>query len=264
MDTDSCQRWVERRASYRPAGETIKPTEFDVVRIHGDREAKSFVCAHHYSATYPAARERFGLYRTGALVGVAVFSIPVQPKSLNVLPGAAATKLELGRFVLLDEVPANGESWFLARCFEQLRELGFTGVVSFADPTPRADNLGRVVHPGHVGTIYQASNAVYLGLSCARTIKLLPDGTVLHARAIAKVRCSEPGWEYAAGQLERFGAAPLDADADHRAWLSKWLPRLTRSVRHRGNHKYAWSLLPRGRALLPRSLPYPKVRVGRG
>jgi hypothetical protein len=27
----------------------------------------------------------------------------------------------LGRIVLLDEVPGNGETWFVARCFELLR-----------------------------------------------------------------------------------------------------------------------------------------------
>jgi hypothetical protein len=32
--------------------------------------------------------------------------------------------------------------------------------------------------PGHVGTIYAATNAVYTGRATARTVKLLPDGTV--------------------------------------------------------------------------------------
>ena len=124
-NVDVCQRWTQHRASYRPAGEPIRTADFDVERMPGDREAKAFVVEHHYSGSYPAARERFGLFRAGELAGVAVFSVPAQPKALDILPGDAVGKLELGRFVLLDQVPANGESWFIARCFEQLRGLGY-------------------------------------------------------------------------------------------------------------------------------------------
>ncbi|MDO0929927.1 hypothetical protein QQY24_33040 [Streptomyces sp. TG1A-8] len=64
--------------------------------------------------------------------------------------------LECSRFVLLDECPANAESWFLARCFDALLARGVRGVVSFADPVPRTDASGAVVAVGHVGTIYLA------------------------------------------------------------------------------------------------------------
>jgi hypothetical protein len=33
-------------------------------------------------------------------------------------------------------VPANGESWFLARCWEMAARQGVRGVVSFSDPVP--------------------------------------------------------------------------------------------------------------------------------
>jgi hypothetical protein len=54
-------------------------------------------------------------------------------------------------------VPGNGESWFIARCFERLRREGFVGVVAHSDPLRRTRADGTVVCPGHVGTIYQAS-----------------------------------------------------------------------------------------------------------
>ena len=41
------------------------------------------------------------------------------------------TTVELGRFVLLDSVAGNGETWFLARSFEILRKHAIVGVVSF-------------------------------------------------------------------------------------------------------------------------------------
>nr|WTB11197.1 hypothetical protein OG546_48260 [Streptomyces antimycoticus] len=89
--------------------------------------------------------------------------------------------LVCARFVLLDACPGNSESWFLARRFEHLLARGVRGVVSFADPVPRRTASGVLVMPGHVGTIYAASNAVYAGRATARTVKLLPDGTVFHS-----------------------------------------------------------------------------------
>ncbi len=252
-----CQRWRERRDSYRPARETIRRAEYDVAPIAGDTVARSFVEAHHYSASYPAARERFGLYRFGELAGVAVFSHPTNDKvitgtfpSIDRLAG-----VELGRLVLLDEVAANGESYFVARCFEQLRVLGYRGVVSFSDPVPRTTLDGRTVMPGHVGIIYQALNARYLLRSTPRTLRLLPDGTVLSPRTLQKIRAQEKGWLGAIAELEAHGADPFDGDA--RAWVRRVVPAITRPLRHPGNHRYAWAL-DRRVALPPQLHTYPK------
>ncbi len=250
------QRYRDRRDSYRPARETINPRDYEVAAIPDDTTAKGFVVAHHYSRCFPAARFRVGLYRRSELVGVAVFSMPCSAQVLDALPCRDQGGVELGRFVLLDDVPGNGETWFLARAFALLRREGYAGVLSFSDPHPRATAAGHVVFPGHIGTIYQAGNAVYLGRGSARTLRVLPDGTVFSARAISKVRAKERGWRYAAGILERAGAAPPGSDL--RAWLREWLPRLTRTVRHPGMHLYAWGLERAVSRLLPPSQPYPK------
>lgn len=253
------QRWRDRWHVFRPAGEPIVTRDYEVARIRDDAVPKAFVLRHHYSGTYPAARFRFGLYRRdGALAGVAVFSHPCSDHVLTrVFPGIAARDaVELGRFVLLDDVPGNGETWFLARCFAQLRS-DVAGVVSFSDPVPRTTSDGRVVFAGHVGTIYQAHNAVYVGRGRGGVLRLLPDGRVLSARALSKIRNQERGWRHATAVLESAGAAPLTEDTDPAAWCRAWVGRLTRPLRHAGNHKYAWSL---DRALrCPRALPYPKL-----
>jgi hypothetical protein len=252
------QRWKNRITSYRPSGELIKASEYDVVPIVGDREARQFVEMHHYSGSYPAARFRFGLYRHGTLAGVAVFSVPCRDSVLtNVFPMPASLSVELGRFVLLDSVPGNGETWFLAKVFRELRKEGLVGVVSFSDPLPRRTIEGTIIHRGHVGTIYQAFNGAYLGRSVPRTLRVLPDGSVFSERAIQKIRHSERGWKYATGILERFGAAPIEGDPVE--WLARWLPQLTRGIRHPGNHKYCWPLSATARKLMPSSAPYPKI-----
>lgn len=264
MLTEVVQRWRSRRDSYRPAGEPIDTRRYEVAPIDGagaDRTAEAFVAAHHYSGSYPAARERVGLYRGDALVGVAVFSVPAQERVLAVLPCPKTEAVELGRLVLLDDVEANGESWFIARCFEILRSRGYAGVVSFADPEPRSKATGEVVFPGHLGTIYQATNAIYSGRASPRTLRLLPDGKVFSARAISKVRARERGWRYSVEQLVAAGAAePESTTVDGlRAWLAAELPRITRAMRHRGNHRYLFGLTASVRRRLPSSLPYPKI-----
>jgi hypothetical protein len=269
MITPLVQRWRDRRGSYRPAGEPIDTSRYEVISIAEDRIAKDFVLTHHYSGTFPAARARFGLYRSAALVGMAVFSQPVNNHTFDCLPGETAGKVELGRLVLLDDVPANGESWFIARCFEELRKAGFHGVVSFSDPYKRTTATGDVVMPGHLGTVYQASNAVYVGRARVDTIRILPDGQVLANRAIAKVRSKEKGWRYAAAQLEAFdGVPPCDGALDGpRAWIDRILASaLVRTVRHPGNHKYLFPLDRAAKKALPAHLealglavkPYPK------
>jgi hypothetical protein len=231
----------------------------DVAEMPDDGLAKAFVLGHHYSGSYPAARWRFGLFRRGLLQSVAVFSHPCNDRVLTgVFPGPATDSVELGRFVLLDEVPGNGETWFLGRCFALLRREGLAGVVAFADPCRRRNRQGEPVFGGHVGILYQAFNAVYLGRGTPRTLTLLPDGGVLSDRAQQKVRSADRGVGYAVRQLVACGAEPPPSHdpACLAAWLRGWKARLCRSVRHRGNHKYAWAVGRRVR--LPPGLPYPK------
>jgi hypothetical protein len=258
MITPVVQRWRDRRGSYRPAGEPIETRAYEVAPIADDATAKAFVITHHYARSYPAARYRFGLYRAETLVGVAVFSHPANNRTLDVFGGAPA--VELGRLVLLDDVPANGESWFVARCFAALRSGGIAGVVSFADPVPRTGESGMRVFPGHAGTVYQALNAQYSGRSRAETRRLLPDGTVLHNRALAKLRARERGWEYVVESLVRQGAPAPSADLD--GWTDAVLAALVRPLPHAGNHRYLFGLESVVRRRLARTQPalvYPKL-----
>jgi hypothetical protein len=264
MHTTTTQRWRDKRGSYRPAGEVIDTRQYEVAAIDTDNVAKRFVLNHHYSGSYPSARFRFGLYRCDQLVGVAVFGVPMHPRVLTKhLPGEARESVELSRFVLFDEVPGNGETWFLGQCFAALRKAGLVGVVSFSDPTPRRDAVGDQVFSGHIGTIYQGHNAVYVGRGKGRSLRLLPDGTVFSARALSKLRSGDRGWRYAASQLEHWGAQPLAEGDDRQAWSDTWLDKLTRKLRHPGNHKYVWALAKGARKHLPTSLPYPKFEIAR-
>lgn len=263
-----CQRWRDRRASWRTAhpGQRFDARHYEVHAI-GETTAKRYVLSHHYSGSYPAASRRYGLYRAGRLVGVAVFSIPAQARVLAaVFPDLApyTESLELGRLVLADECPGNSESWFLARCFGELLTAGIRGVVSFADPVQRLAGDGTVIAPGHVGWIYQACNARYTGRGTARTLTVLPDGTVLHDRAAQKVRSRDRGHEHVERRLVALGAPVPRAGQRPAEWLAAALDAVgARRIRHAGCHRYAFPLGAGRRArdrirIGPVGRPYPK------
>lgn len=264
-----CQRWRERRATYRPAGETIITSDYEIAPITF-QEAKAFCIRHHYSASYVSCRFRFGLFGraltahhwqanglTPELLGVAVFSVPQHPAVLtNVFPGNPNDSVELGRFVLLDHVGANAETYFLSRCRELLKTKGLRGVVAFSDPEPRLTSTG-ILFPGHIGTIYQSlsPNTIFLGRGARKTIYLFNDGSTLQRRTISKIRNHESGFDYACEILIDHGADKPGNDP--RGWLDHWLPILTTRVAHPGCFKYAFPLQTR---VFPvgTPLPYPK------
>ncbi len=244
MIVDMVQRWECGRESRRPVGELIRPSEYDVELIADWSIARDFVSAHHYARSASSTSHSFGLYRGGELVGVALFGPPASMAAHQAVfptlePAEAVT---LGRLVLLDAVPSNAESWFVARCFALLRRRGVAAVESCADPEPRTNIAGESVFRGHLGIVYQALSARYLGRTRPATLRLLPDGTVLSNRACGKLLRGERGAGRVVADLQHWGAAPLEPNEDSRAWLRRWCAQLTRSMRHYGNHRYVWFL----------------------
>lgn len=263
-----CQRWRERRDVRRRAGEPFDPSRFDVGPVE-HAEARAFVERHHYSGTYVAACLEVALWhrpplrRRDVLVGVAVFS---QPMNQQVVPARTGHKpsegVELGRFVLLDEVQANAETWMLARAFRllQLERFDVRAVVSYSDPVPRQRADGGMVMPGHVGTIYQAHNGRYVGRSCARWRTYGPDGREVSQRALSKLRRGEVGADYAYRDLLAMGAPRMQHGESAAVYIRRALTEgpFTR-IRHPGNYAYAWGLDRRAQRRLPDAAgTYPK------
>lgn len=263
------QRWTHREPSWRHTSDGgFNPGRYDVVLID-EATARDFVLTHHYSGTWPSPKYRYGLYDGGDLVGVNVLGIPTGANVLtNPLPGLVPFEqsLELSRLVLLDEVPANAESWFTAEVFRRAaRYHGIRGVVAFSDPDER--KVGdRLILPGHVGTIYQALNATYTGRATPRSQWMLRDGSMFSPRARAKITGGERGAAGAVAQLVRRGADPLDPDQDPRAWIRQALRQVGAvPVRHQGVHRYVFKLgtpAIRRRVLVGMpALPYPKQPI---
>jgi hypothetical protein len=263
--SDWCQRWNGRQHSWRHRSAGGFNASRYSVRSVADRTAKAYVVANHYSGSYPSASLRYGLFEGATLVGVAVLGVPTHRNVLtNPFPDLVpfVESMELSRLVLADRVPANAESWFLAAVFAEASRVGVRGVVAFADPVARLVD-GVALFPGHIGTIYQAPNAVFAGRTAARTKVLLPDGTILNDRAQSKVRDQERGHEYVERRLVALGARVPLAVENPSSWLHQALSDVgARRIRHRGCYRYLFAVGP-GRRRLAEQLsrfasPYPK------
>lgn len=260
-----CQRWA-------PGGQVVwvppqrdynfNPGRYAVEVLDDDTRPKAFVEAHHYSAAYVAAVHRYGLFEraTGLLVGVAVLSNPANVKVLtNAFPRLTpySQSLELGRFVLTDEVPYRAESWFAGKVRQLAAEAGIRGIIAHADPAH-----------GHFGTIYQASNARYCDMTGSRGEWHLPGGFVFSDRTAQKVRRRERGHVYAEKQLITRGAGAIREGDDPKVWLRGALVRCEAvRVPTDGKHRYLWAVGTDKRQRTAvvfgyPSRPYPKADLG--
>jgi hypothetical protein len=157
-----------------------------------------------------------------------------------------AEAVELGRFVLLDRVGFNGETWFLRRALRQLGSQlpALRAVLSFSDPLRRVTAAGVEVTPGHVGQIYQALSAGYMGIGDKRRHYMArSSGMFFSPRAMQKIRAQSRGHEYATRMLLDMGAPAREVGEEPAAWLMRALhSEAFVPVQHPGNHAYVWSL----------------------
>ncbi|MDG3443713.1 hypothetical protein [Nitrospirillum amazonense] len=266
------KRWrqgAERWA--KPARALFQPARYAVDVISTD-QARRFITTHHYSRTMPAVRLCVGLFLDAGvhgaqLVGAAAFSVPAQAAVVPRYTGLGqAEGVELGRFVCLDEeVPYNGESWFLSRALDLVqRHKSVRSIVSYSDPMERRDAGGLLTKGAHVGQIYQATNALHCGRTSPRWVWLTRAGQVVSERALSKIRAGDVGRDYAAAQLVAAGADPRRPGECPRAWLSRVLQAPTfRRVRHPGQIVYVIPLDKAAKAAAlsanPDPAPYPKL-----
>lgn len=268
LPTLRCQRWREGVGSWRPGEEALEVRAYGVAPLESDREAAAFCRAHHYSGSYPAARFRAGLYRARRfqapeLVGIAVFFEPAQNAAIPRWLGVdRAEGIELGRFVLLDSVEGNGESWFLARALRLLQEEKpeVRRVLSYSDPAERRDRAGKLVKPGHFGVIYQGANARFLGRSKREREFLDAEGRSFSRRSLSKIRNGEVGAEAAERRLVARGAPRRRPHEPGPAYVKRALEEggFTSEI-HPGKIVYAFGLgRKERRALPPNPSAYPK------
>ena len=140
--------------------------------------AKKLVETHHYLHSLPGGTQlTFGVFLDNRLMGAVTLGAgPAYAHSL--VEGASRRDcLTLTRLWLSDELPANSESRTISIVIRLLRkhtDLKF--LLSYADPAHE-----------HLGTIYQATNWLYTGLSSAMPLYDLGNGITRHSRSVAQI-----------------------------------------------------------------------------
>lgn len=149
------------------------PDRYSIERIDY-HSAMSMVVEHHYLHRRGPCSHAFGLFdsKDGHLAGCVVYGTPSSaPLRSGVCgPDHAGNVIELTRLWVEDGTPKNVESYLIGNTIRMIdKEI----VVSFAE-----------IGAGHVGTVYQATNWIYTGLSAKRTDWRI-DGVSLHGQTIA-------------------------------------------------------------------------------
>jgi len=128
------------------------------------QEVADFILQGHYLHRWPSATKH--IYKvvnkqTGEIIGTIFYGAPVSPslwRMFRTPEGQPILKpkelLEIQRIFIKDDAPKNLESFLIGQGNRKIKEVApeVKVVSTYADP-----------EQGHKGTIYQATNAIYLG-----------------------------------------------------------------------------------------------------
>lgn len=161
--------------------------KYFIKQISYDLAMKMVVKFHYLERAAPCSYA-FGLYEkdgdnsrlfvTDRLVGVITYGTPSSAPLRMGICGLEEKDnvIELTRLWVEDSTPKNAESYLIGNTLSKVnKEI----IVSFAE-----------IQAGHVGTVYQATNWIYTGLSAKRTNWVI-DGVDLHGQTIADKYTSE-------------------------------------------------------------------------
>lgn len=209
----------ERLAGYARESTGYEFSDFLVKRVPTSY-AKEFIATHHYSGGAGRAMMPWGVYDqdSSKLLGVVAFHTPISEAARDSIFGAERCTCgmvglhkdcnrddcsvstahhhkgehvtELHRMAIHPDAPKNTATWLISRALDNLKEYKpkYWAVISMADTTE-----------GHDGSVYQAANADYYGMSGTATYYKDEDGRLRSPRqcgenvtlADAKAR----GWE---------------------------------------------------------------------
>ena len=130
----------------------LKTSEL-IVKPITRRSALPMIIDKHYMHRVPPISSAFGLFHDEKMIGIVTYGVSASTTLRRGVCGddEASNVYELTRLWTEDHAPKNAESFLIAASVKMLdKEI----IVTFAE-----------INAGHVGTIYQASNFFYCGLS---------------------------------------------------------------------------------------------------
>ncbi len=132
------------------------------------RTAAAIIEEYEYLGTMPnAPMKAYGIFWDGNCGGVVVFGAVSPPNvAPSIIPEPFASKvIQLGRGACVHWAHPNSASKLISFALREIEKEGWRIVVAFSDPDA-----------GEIGTVYQASNWIYCGLTSKRPDYFLPNG----------------------------------------------------------------------------------------
>ncbi len=148
--------------------------------------AREYISTYHYTKTMPdSTMHCFAGYYGEALAGIIVFGMGSGKNQYTALVPEIQNGeyLELTRLWSPDNMPHNTESKLIMKSISMLpKEIKL--IVSFADPSRN-----------HAGTIYQATNFYYCGMSAGGKVLVTSDGIEKHPRLLGIYKMRHPEYK---------------------------------------------------------------------
>ena len=144
----------------------------------------------HYTNSGGNMTWRYGAWVNNNLIGVIGFNLPTRSVCESVF-GAEYfdTIVHMGRLICDESAPKNIESKIISESLRAIKKdvPQFQAVITYAAP-----------HAGHIGTVYQATNALYIGLGGDTRLYIDKENkqrsTYQHGKNISATMAQEMGW----------------------------------------------------------------------
>lgn len=161
-----------------------------VVAPASTSDVREFARRYHYSRTEGSALWRWGLWHGPVLLGVVAYNIPTRRACSAVFGQDYADHvIHMGRLVLADLAPRNSESRLIG---------GSLKVMQKTMPDVWAVLTYAATDMGHIGTVYQATNAFYTGTGGKEIYYRDSDGILRNPHVanstITRTAAEERGW----------------------------------------------------------------------
>ena len=192
-------------------------------------EARNLIVPNHYLHSLPGGTKlSLGIFLNARLLGALTFGVGPYLGYKIVNDASPDDVVTLTRLWLSDELRSNSESKVLGIALRSLkRDTSLKFVLAYSDPSA-----------GHLGTIYQATNWLYTGLSSATPLYEIGDGILHHSRTLAHSLGSH--------SIRYLTSQGIDV----------------KTVPQSAKHRYVYFLDPSWRSRLSVSiLPYPKKEL---
>jgi adenine modification enzyme len=153
-------------------------------------DVQEFARRYHYTGIGNNANWRWGLWYGATLLGVVSYNLPTRSVCASVFGTEHLDHVwHMGRLALAEDAPRNSESRLIG---------GSLRAIAIGHPDVWAVVTYAATSAGHIGYVYQATNAIYTGIGGRPSFCTDQDGqrrgTHLDGHFVSAARAAQLGW----------------------------------------------------------------------